>query len=115
MIHHYFHARKQKSRRSIRLGLAVLAIGITPIWAEAKAVTINNCGHELVFNTPPQSAVTILQATTEAMYLLGLADMRVVQPSGSQMCCQNIKRSMQALSVSLLRLALKRLSISVLR
>ena len=74
MIHHYFHARKQKSRRSIRLGLAVLAIGITPIWAEAKAVTINNCGHELVFNTPPQSAVTIGQATTEAMYLLGLAD-----------------------------------------
>ena len=67
MIHHYFHARKQKSRRSIRLGLAVLAIGITPIWAEAKAVTINNCGRELLFNTPPQSAVTIGQATTEAM------------------------------------------------
>ena len=74
MIHHYFHGREQKSRRSIRLGLAVLAIGITPIWAEAKAVTINNCSHELVFNTPPQSAVTIGQATTEAMYLLGLAD-----------------------------------------
>lgn len=74
MIHQYFHVRKQKSRRPFCLGLAALAISILPAWADAKAVTINNCGYELAFDTPPHSAVTIGQATTEAMYLLGLAD-----------------------------------------
>ena len=37
-------------------------------------LTIDNCGHTLTFNQAPNSSVTIGQATTEAMYLLGLSD-----------------------------------------
>lgn len=42
--------------------------------AQEFPLTIENCGHEVTFDQAPESSVTIGQATTEAMYLLGLAD-----------------------------------------
>lgn len=66
--------RSQITWRDICVGLATAAFSVMPAMANNEAVTITNCGHELVFDTPPQSAVTIGQATTEAMYMLGLAD-----------------------------------------
>ncbi|MEP3666224.1 MAG: ABC transporter substrate-binding protein, partial [Roseibium sp.] len=41
--------------------------------AQSFPLTLENCGHEVKFESAPESAVTIGQATTEAMYLLGLA------------------------------------------
>lgn len=40
----------------------------------AAAVTINNCGYELVIAAPPQRAVSMNQAATEILLALGLQD-----------------------------------------
>ena len=55
-------------------GLALVAISASGAVAQDFPLTLENCGHELTFENAPDSTVTIGQATTEAMYLLGLAD-----------------------------------------
>ena len=56
------------------IGLALAAISTSGAVAEDYPLTLENCGHELTFENAPGSVVSIGQATTEAMYLLGLAD-----------------------------------------
>ena len=53
---------------------AIVAIFSNNAAAQNYPITLSNCGHELTFEQAPTSSVTIGQATTEAMYLLGLAD-----------------------------------------
>ncbi|MEP4034770.1 ABC transporter substrate-binding protein [Roseibium polysiphoniae] len=56
---------------SVALALAAIT---TSAAAQSFPLTLENCGHEVTFESAPESAVTIGQATTEAMYLLGLAN-----------------------------------------
>ncbi len=58
----------------IPFALALTLLPISDAVAHDTKLTLDNCGHELTFEKTPQSAVTIGQATTEAMYLLGLSD-----------------------------------------
>lgn len=54
--------------------LAIAAINPVTAVAQSYPVTLDNCGHEVTFEKAPASAVTIGQAATEAMYLLGLSE-----------------------------------------
>ena len=54
--------------------LAFAAINPVTAVAQSYPVTLDNCGHEVTFEKAPASAVTIGQAATEAMYLLGLSE-----------------------------------------
>ena len=53
---------------------AIVAIFSNSAIAQNYPITLDNCGHKLNFEKAPKSSVTIGQATTEAMYLLGLSD-----------------------------------------
>ena len=53
---------------------AIVAIFSNSAIAQTYPVKLDNCGHKLSFEEAPKSSVTIGQATTEAMYLLGLSD-----------------------------------------
>ncbi|MEM7024243.1 MAG: ABC transporter substrate-binding protein, partial [Pseudomonadota bacterium] len=55
-------------------GLALAAITASGAVAQDYPLTLENCGHDVTFEDAPGSVVSIGQATTEAMYLLGLAD-----------------------------------------
>lgn len=55
-------------------GLALAAITASGAVAQDYPLTLENCGHDVTFEGAPDSVVSIGQATTEAMYLLGLAD-----------------------------------------
>ncbi|MBO6917418.1 MAG: ABC transporter substrate-binding protein [Rhizobiaceae bacterium] len=65
---------KQISSKLIPLAFAFLATSSVGAVAEQYPFNLENCGHELTFDGAPGSAVTIGQAATEAMYVLGLAD-----------------------------------------
>jgi len=56
------------------VALALAAITTSGAAAQSFPLTFENCGHEVTFESAPESVVTIGQATTEAMYLLGLAN-----------------------------------------
>ncbi|MBS8259406.1 ABC transporter substrate-binding protein [Roseibium polysiphoniae] len=56
------------------VALALAAITTSGGAAQSFPLTFENCGHEVTFESAPESVVTIGQATTEAMYLLGLAN-----------------------------------------
>lgn len=60
--------------KQITFALALTAIMAGTAAAQSLPLNLKNCGHELTFESAPDSLVTIGQATTEAMYLLGLAD-----------------------------------------
>ena len=53
---------------------AIVAIFSNSAISQNYPITLDNCGHKLNFEKAPKSSVTIGQATTEAMYLLGLSD-----------------------------------------
>ena len=60
--------------RKMGLAFALSALANMPAFANDSPLMVQNCGHDLTFDTPPQSVVTIGQATTEALYILGLSD-----------------------------------------
>ncbi|WP_153769176.1 ABC transporter substrate-binding protein [Labrenzia sp. CE80] len=60
--------------KSFSVALAFAAITTSAVSAQSFPLTLENCGHEVTFESAPESVVTIGQATTEAMYLLGLAE-----------------------------------------
>ena len=60
--------------KKVFLSFALATTIASAAFAKDYPVTIENCGVEQTFDQPPKSAVTIGQAATEAMYLLGLAD-----------------------------------------
>lgn len=53
---------------------ALAAVSTSAAVAQEYPLTIENCGHELIFEAAPESVVSIGQATSEALYLLGLGD-----------------------------------------
>lgn len=55
-------------------GVALLTITAGAAIAQEYPLTLENCGHKVTFEQAPDSIVTIGQATTEAMYLLGLSE-----------------------------------------
>ncbi|GAA6182727.1 ABC transporter substrate-binding protein [Shimia sp. NS0008-38b] len=55
-------------------GLALSALSAGAAMAQDFPLTIENCGHEITFEAPPASVVSIGQATSEALYFLGLGD-----------------------------------------
>ena len=60
--------------KKVFLSFALATTIASAAFAKDYPVTIENCGVKQTFDQPPKSAVTIGQAATEAMYLLGLAD-----------------------------------------
>lgn len=60
--------------KQLSFGLALVALSGTGAMAQDYPVTIENCGHTLTFDAAPEGVVSIGQATTEALYLLGLGD-----------------------------------------
>ena len=58
----------------VPFAFAISAMLASSVAAQTYPLTIENCGHDLTFQHAPNSSVTIGQATTEAMYLLGLSD-----------------------------------------
>ncbi len=58
----------------LSLGTALAALFANGAMAQDFPLTIENCGHQLTFDAPPESVVSIGQATSEALYLLGLGD-----------------------------------------
>lgn len=60
--------------KKFTLGLAIATLSASAAMAQDYPLTIENCGHTLTFNAAPESVVSIGQATSEALYLLGLGD-----------------------------------------
>lgn len=60
--------------RKLALGVAIASLSSGAALAQNYPLTIENCGHELTFEAAPESTVSIGQATSEALYLLGLGD-----------------------------------------
>jgi len=58
----------------ISLGVAVATLSASMAMAQDYPLTIENCGHTVTFDVAPESVVSIGQATSEALYLLGLGD-----------------------------------------
>lgn len=56
----------------ISLGVAVATLSASMAMAQDYPLTIENCGHTVTFDVAPESVVSIGQATSEALYLLGL-------------------------------------------
>ncbi|WP_249977936.1 ABC transporter substrate-binding protein [Vreelandella olivaria] len=62
----------------LRLTMAIAA-SVTALWQTAHAsteypLTLSSCGHEITLEQAPESVVSIGQAPTEMLYMLGLAD-----------------------------------------
>ena len=60
--------------KSLSIALAFATVTAGSAAAQNFPLTLENCGHELTFQKAPEGSVTVGQATTEAMYQLGLAD-----------------------------------------
>ena len=75
--------------KSIYFALVMAAIMSSNADAQTYPITLDNCGHELTFEKAPTSSVTIGQAATEAMYLLGLADTVKGTAVWFKMFCRN--------------------------
>lgn len=60
-----------------RIALACLSLSAAPAFADAPAthypLTLQNCGHSVRIDAPPQRAVSLGQASTELLLSLGLA------------------------------------------
>lgn len=56
------------------LSVAVALTIASNAFAQTYPLTIENCGHEITFESAPESVVSIGQAATEALYTLGLED-----------------------------------------
>ena len=60
--------------KKLSISLTLASLFATEALAHGFPITIENCGYELTFDAPPASVVSIGQATSEALYLLGLGD-----------------------------------------
>lgn len=60
--------------KKLLLPVAVASTVASGAFAQTYPLTIENCGHTVTFQSAPESVVSIGQATTEALYTLGLAD-----------------------------------------
>lgn len=60
--------------KPLSLSAALIALSAGAAAAQSYPLTIENCGHEITFDSAPESVVSIGQAATEALYTLGLAD-----------------------------------------
>ena len=58
----------------LSIGVAIAAFAASSAAAQDFPLTIENCGHEITFQAAPETVVSIGQATSEALYLLGLGD-----------------------------------------
>ena len=61
-------------KTSMSFLFAMTAVFSSHAIAQNVPFTLDNCGQTLIFNEIPESTITIGQAVTEAMYLLGLSD-----------------------------------------
>lgn len=53
---------------------ASLCLGQTALAATEYPLTLSSCGHEITVERPPERVVSVGQATTEILYLLGLSE-----------------------------------------
>ncbi len=61
-------------KRYMSFLFAMIAVFSSHAIAQNVPLTLDNCGQKLTFDKTPESTITIGQAVTEAMYLLGLSD-----------------------------------------
>jgi iron complex transport system substrate-binding protein len=87
--------------KSILPSMALSLLVVEAATAQEFPLTIENCGHEVTFDQAPDSSVTIGQATTEAMYLLGLGS----KVSGTAVWFTDVLPEYAALNANIERLA----------
>lgn len=103
-----FFARRWCARAARAVVIAQGLLIAAPVFAQTEAsgkseypLTIDNCGHELTFEAPPQRAVTLGQNSTEILLSLGLAE----RMAGSAVWVSPVAEALESANASVPRLS----------